>query len=55
MEPPILCMNIVFFTVVLQCAAQLLFADLVVVLDMAVTISVVVFFDIYSDVTWADT
>jgi len=42
MEPlRLLCMNIVFFTVVLQCAAQLLFADLVVVLDMAVTISVV--------------
>ena len=39
---------------VLQCTAQLLFADLVVVLDMTVTTSVVVFFDKFSYVASAD-
>ena len=55
MEPPkLLCMNIVFFySAVLQCTAQLLFADLIVVLDMTVTTSVVVFFDKFSYVASA--
>ena len=56
MEPPkLLCMNIVFFySAVLQCTAQLLFADLIVVLDMTVTTSVVVFFDKFLYVASAD-
>ena len=39
---------------VLQCPTQLLFADLVVVLDMTVTTSVVVFFDKFLYVASAD-